>query len=697
MKRFLCLFILLTLILPLFSQNREIDSLQNLVQNMPGDTGKITLLNKLSITLRKKSLFGRATAYADEALLLSQKLHDSRGIAKSYLRLGDVDFAKASFTEALEYFEKALVIFTKLDDPAGITDALNYKGNVLYDQGNYPQSLDCYLKALKISETHGSPHSLSSSYENLAYLYKDQGDLKQSLDYDKKALALREKIKDTFAIAVTYNNMGITYKRMKDYGNALRCHQKALGLRLKMNDKNGMGGSYMNIGLVYKNMEIMNKALEYELLGLKCKEEGGDKNGIATAHCNLGDAYFIIHDPGKAIDQYNLGLEVGETIQSKEIIKYCYEGLATTYEKMGDAGKALYYFKQGSAIKDSIVNESTGKQLANMQARFESDQKDHKIALLNKDKDTQAVLNAAENKKQRIIIGSVTLGLLLTLLLAIFIWRGYRQKQRDHSKISAQKEIIEEKNKDITDSINYARRIQQAMLPLEQKINRYLKDYFILFRPKAIVSGDFYWFHEKDGTLVVAVVDCTGHGVPGAFMSLIGNDLLNEIIIGRNILEPGLILQELNRGIHKALKQEETQSRDGMDMALCVIRNKELKIAAANNPVWIYRQESGEMVELGATKSAIGGHTPTDQLFETTVTTLSAGDTLYLYSDGLADQFGGPKGKKFKYKQFRDILIASASLLAPLQKEKLEQAFDQWKGHVEQVDDVTVIGIRFSI
>jgi serine phosphatase RsbU (regulator of sigma subunit)/Flp pilus assembly protein TadD len=694
MKRVRSLLLFYSFSLTLLAQNKEVDSLQTLVSKAKEDTGKIALLNKLSACLRKKNNYGRATSYADEALLLSQKLGSQKGLALSCMNLGTISFGKADYKEALTYFQRAGTIFTALKDSSDIADALNGEGNVNYDQGSYPKALDCYFKSLKINEHRGSPSATSTSYENLAYVYKNQGDLKQALSYEQKALALRETLRDTFTIAASYNNMGITYKNLKDYSNALRCHEKALQLREKIGDKNGMGASYNNIGLVYKNQGDYKKAVEYQLLGLKYRIEGGDKNGVAISRCNLGSLYLTLSDTKKALDQFQQGLEEGEALSSKEIIKHCYSGLSNTYEKTGDLVKALLYNRKYSDIKDSIVNESNNKQIAGMKALFESDQKDHQIILLNKDKETQAAIATADSKRQKVIIGAVTLGLMLALVFVLFIWRSYRQKQKAHAEISAQKEIIEEKNKDITDSINYALRIQQAILPLDQKISKYLKEYFILFRPKDIVSGDFYWFQEKDGKIILAVVDCTGHGVPGAFMSLIGNDLLNEIVNGRSIHNPGHILQELNKGVHHALKQEETNSRDGMDLVICVLEGKRLAIAAANNPVWIYRKNKAQIEEITATKAAIGGHTPAEHLFETTLLDILPGDAVYLFSDGLADQFGGPKGKKFKYKQFKDLLLAAASQPLPEQKKNLEQAFDNWKGSQEQVDDVCVVGLR---
>lgn len=252
---------------------------------------------------------------------------------------------------------------------------------------------------------------------------------------------------------------------------------------------------------------------------------------------------------------------------------------------------------------------------------------------------------------------------------------------------------------DIKDSIEYAKHIQEAILPLESKIKTAFPDSFILFKPRDIVSGDFYWFAsvEKGGTPyhLIAAADCTGHGVPGAFMSMIGNTILNEIVITKEIIEPSDILNKLHQGIRTALKQKENESRDGMDIALCVYdsKNGKIKYAGANRPLWIIKNDN-TFEEIKATKSAIGGATDENQKFEAHQIELNKGDRFYLSSDGYADQFGGQNGKKLMTKKFKEVLISLKDKSIPGQKDFLNSFIDDWKKNHEQVDDILVIGVK---
>ena len=253
--------------------------------------------------------------------------------------------------------------------------------------------------------------------------------------------------------------------------------------------------------------------------------------------------------------------------------------------------------------------------------------------------------------------------------------------------------------KDIKDSINYAQKIQQSILPVESKIKAALPDSFILFKPRDIVSGDFYWFGSvnKEGVLhhVIAAADCTGHGVPGAFMSMVGNTILNEIVITKHIINPSEILSQLHHGVRTALQQSENESRDGMDISLCSINSQTNQVlyAGAFNPLWILRNNS-EMEIIKATKSAIGGFTPDDQVFESHTVQLHKGEAIYLFTDGYADQFGGELGKKLTAKKFRDAIILNRNKLMKDQGFYLANYIEIWKGKESQVDDILVIGIR---
>jgi serine phosphatase RsbU (regulator of sigma subunit) len=262
-------------------------------------------------------------------------------------------------------------------------------------------------------------------------------------------------------------------------------------------------------------------------------------------------------------------------------------------------------------------------------------------------------------------------------------------------EINKQKEEIAERNKDITDSINYARRIQTAILPKNEFLNNYFPKHFVLYKPKDIVSGDFYWSGHFENKKIIAAVDCTGHGVPGAFMSMVGSSLLNEIIHEKEITNANEILNNLRERLIRTLQQTgaEGENRDGMDIALCVLEGNVLEFSGANNP--IYHLHAGELMEIKGDKQPIGIYTGKDKVFTSTKIQLEKGDRIYIFTDGFADQFGGPKGKKFMYRKFQDTLLEGKDRGITQQKEELNKVFEAWRGSNAQVDDVLVIGIEF--
>ena len=249
------------------------------------------------------------------------------------------------------------------------------------------------------------------------------------------------------------------------------------------------------------------------------------------------------------------------------------------------------------------------------------------------------------------------------------------------------------------DSIHYAKRIQDATLPDLKLMNHYLKESFILFKPKDIVSGDFYWIEKKGDEILFAVVDCTGHGVPGAFLSLIGYNSLNKIVNELNIIKPSEILEELNQSVYKTLQNnlEYNHIQDGMDMSICSLNTKTnvLQFAGAYNPLYIVSNNT--ITEIKGDKISIGsGEGNLQNKFQNNVVQLNKNDCIYLFSDGYADQFGGPKGKKFKYSRFKELLIEMNKLEMSEQGENLDKTITTWQGNLEQIDDVCVIGVKAS-
>jgi serine phosphatase RsbU (regulator of sigma subunit) len=276
------------------------------------------------------------------------------------------------------------------------------------------------------------------------------------------------------------------------------------------------------------------------------------------------------------------------------------------------------------------------------------------------------------------------------------LWATSTAVHKEKERINILKQEIERKHQEIVDSVTYAQRIQEAILPSRTEINQAIPHNAIMFKPRDIVSGDFYWFSQKGEESILACVDCTGHGVPGAFMSMIGNTLLNQIVNERDIVQPNLILNELNKEITSALKQDAagSDSRDGMDISIININanKKQLQYAGANRPLYFVR--NNELIETKANKVAIGGHMQEEEKhFTNHVFELQKGDTIYLSSDGYADQFS-PSDKKLMTKRFKEIILGIQHLSMPEQEKYLAQYIDEWRGIMEQTDDVLVIGVR---
>ncbi|MBC7863054.1 MAG: serine/threonine-protein phosphatase, partial [Bacteroidia bacterium] len=430
--------------------------------------------------------------------------------------------------------------------------------------------------------------------------------------------------------------------------------------------------------------------------------------------------------------------EIALGLNEPRQIQTGYRTLYELYELKKDHEKALRYLERVVGMEDSLSISDFDSKLANMKSLFDLDAKDNEIAILTKD----GVINKEQLAKQKTIIFSAAGGGVLLFAFLFLAYRAYRRKKRDavilenqkqeiefkslmleekNSKISEQKDLIEEKNKEMLDSIKYAKRIQASLLASTTLLSKNLPEYFVFYRPKDIVSGDFYWatelrklrpgkmFQEK-GTevkgineaseFILVIGDCTGHGVPGAFMSLLNISKLSETINEKKINKPGLILDAVRKEIIHVLNppaeefsaQEEV--KDGMDCTLIRLdlESMTLNYAAANNPFYVLR--NGQINSCPADKMPVG-KSPTENIsFSTYTVPLQKGDIIYLMTDGYADQFGGPKGKKFKYKALQNLLKSGCDLSMSEQKKAIENAFAAWKGSMEQIDDVCIVGIK---
>ena len=655
-KFFLLLIVIASITNRSYPQQSKIDSFLTLLKKDKEDTDKV---NHLNILARKLSTSNPDTSIllANKALSLAEKVKSKKHIANSYHQIAWANLAKDNFPSALENNFKALKLREELGDKIGIALSLNNIGLIYRNQNDYSKALDCYLRALKTFEELGDKNKSATVLGNIGGIYNEQRDYAKALDYYFRSLKISEELGNKNLFTMVLGNIGNAYNLQGDYSKALDYNLKAMKLAEELEDQYVIAGLLCNIGFVYTNQKKYIKALEY----------------------------------------LNKSLQLSKNIGGKNFIKLNYLYLTKLDSAQKNWKLAYEHHKLFMLYRDSLINEENTKKTVQTQMQYEFDKKE---SLTKAGQDKKDAIVEEEKRRQKVITYSVSGGLFLVLLLALFIFRGYKQKKKANKELAEKNLIIEEHNKDITDSLHYASRIQRALLTSKEYISTHLNEYFILFKPKDIVSGDFYWAFspmESSGkhNFFFACCDCTGHGVPGAFMSLLNISFLNEALIAKDLREPNEILNNVRANIVKALNPDgSTEKKDGMDAVLCAIdlKRKMLYATCANNPIWIAR--NGIIDEIAPDKMPVGSHINMDKSFTKHSVQLQQGDIVYLFTDGYADQFGGPKGKKFKYKQLNEQLLAINDKPLAEQKTILEKTFEDWKGNLEQVDDVLVIGIR---
>jgi len=730
----------------LFGQNNKNDSLQKALLTTKSDTEKINIYNKLSNNYDKVSDYKAAINNAHMALVLSQKgsflkgeanaysnlgnvlmetavydsailffnksleirisLQDKKAIASSFNSLGGIYLATSNFPEALKYYKKSLAIREEINDKFGIAVCYNNLGNICGNQSNYAEALQYLLKSLKMKEdliAEGNKEidssSIAKAYTNIGLIYQMEEKYKEALSYHTKALRIRISRGDKNAISESYNSLGNIFYNKNDFVNALSYFEKCLAIKIEIGDQSGRAAILNNMAVVYKDQHQYDKALTLLKESQKINEEIGDEEGMLNGNINFGGIYYKLKNYSLSEEYFKKALIASQKFEIIDDLKECCKGLSDVYKAQGKFEQSLEYFQKFILFKDSINNEEASNKIVRAEMNYEFDKKK---AIEDAAHEKEVAIALAESKKQKIIIWSVCGILILVFGFAVYAYRSNLQKQKTNrelglknKKIEQAYAIIEEKNKEVMDSIQYAKRIQGAMITSDNYISQYLKDYFIYYQPKDIVSGDFYWAVNHHNKFYMAVADCTGHGVPGAFMSLLNISFLNETVIEKNIINPDIVLNEQRNHIIKALNPIGNEdSKDGMDCVLCAFDFNALTLeyAAANNSFYIIRKN--ELIVCKADKMPVG-KSPTDsQPFTYNKVQLQKNDSVYIFTDGYADQFGGKKGKKFKYKQLEEILLANCNLPLEQQKQILDTKFKEWKGNLEQVDDVLLIGIK---
>ncbi|MBI3518723.1 MAG: tetratricopeptide repeat protein [Bacteroidetes bacterium] len=601
----------------------------------------------------------------------------------------------------------------RLKDSLLIADANLFMGFCLQAKGNYKATLQHFLISTDIYKKKKDKVKLSKCYTAMGVVYWYQGFYDKAIDYYKKNITLSLELNDKHGLAASYGNIAIIFDEKRDLDNALGYYTKALQIFKEDKDLAQTAACLDNMSLIFKQKKDYNTAFDYNIQGYKLRENIHDTIGMLASMENLGSIFIALKKYEDAISISEKVLAIALRLGAREDVKYAYINLKEAYEAKKDYASANSILNKLMEVKDSLRNIENANQIAELETKFKTKEKETELSEIKLIQRLQAKENTEKLKRKNYFIIILSLIGAFILALAFILLKRYKEKQHVAEEFSAKNKAIEiqktiidkaylelsEKNNDITDSIKYAKRIQEAIFPSPAHFSNLLPQSFVFFKPKDIVSGDFYWVEKgTDDVVFVAVVDCTGHGVPGAFMSIVGFNLLNNAIHEHKCDNPADILHQVNEGLTETLKQtfEESAVKDGMEISLCKWDKTKNELTFAGANTIIYHISDHKIHIIKGNKHPIGSFYG-EQLkpFQNTEITIKPNDCVYLFSDGYADQFGGDKGKKYKYKQLEEFLLANADKPVHQQQAALAEEFEKWKGSLEQIDDVCVIGIKF--
>ena len=730
------------------NQISELDSLKKIFASEKSDTVKINLLLKIGAielendTLSALNKFRKALKIAStskdkvyilrtydrvgrrylktpyfksgltifkEGLALSKKWKNDNWQRYHYVHIADLLQNQGFSKQSLPYFDSALLHVSKV--PAEVkAEIIMKKGRAHYDIGEYKPAMDLYVKAQKIFEENKIEDRM---YGHLLHyigsVFKRQDLFEKALEYYEKEFALAKKLGDKRLEAESLYLCGAMYGTLGNLDKELEYNTKSLEIYKEEGDATGTALMLGNLASNYADRKQYDKAINYCLEAMQHYLKTGDMEKLAGTYTALGNNYSRTNKHALAIDYFKKALETNTKTETKQLLTASdiQRSMAFAYARKGDYKNAFNSYLTYRNLEDSINNQENREYLHELETKYETDKKEQEIALLNKDKkmqEAELALKDVEAKQHKAQRTYMIIGCILVLAIAGIAGWAFFNKRKDNKILAKQFEeinykniVIREKNKDITDSINYAKRIQEAVLPVPEELNSFFSESFVFYRPKDIVSGDFYWFTQFEDCAILAVGDCTGHGVPGAFMSIIGHDLLNQIILEDKIRKPSEILHTLDKRITSTLNKRGSKQEynDGMDIAVCLFDKAKQKMifAGANRPLVIKRDD--KIIEMPPNKFAIGGSQDSrSKQFVQHELDLLKSDTVYMFSDGYHDQFGGASGKKLKYHQLKQYITNLTQQHLTEHHDVFAQLFDKWKGDIEQVDDVCVIGIR---
>jgi serine phosphatase RsbU (regulator of sigma subunit) len=553
---------------------------------------------------------------------------------------------------AQELSNEALKLAQNIFYTKGIADSYKQLASCFLSVSNYGEVMQYAMQAKELYESLDDKEGQANCLNTLGFVYNFTGDYKKRLACNFECLELREQANDFKGKLSTLSNIGDTYTVLKDYDKALEYFFECL--RYDLDDHMNAIVNF-NVGEVNFYKENYTAAKKYIEIGLDYALKSGFWQ-ITIAAYKMLSSINLINGNTDVLTKLDKALELATQKNAKEDIYEIYELYSGCHKQKGNWEEAYKYLELHNELKNEVLTQNNTQKLKRIEFDFQF-------------KSIQSEANEIKEKNN-----------LLTKTFA---------------QIELQRNEIESKNIAITDSIHYAKRIQNSILPEEDKIKKLLPNSFVFYEPKDIVSGDFYWVEQVDEVIFFSAIDCTGHGVPGAFVSLIAFNMLNKVVLERKIKQPSLILNELDKLMRNLFTKSTEKVRDGVDMGICAYNTKtqELSFAGAYHSIFVC--DGNDFKEIKGNRESIGFSIFKEkkEFINHSIET-KPGDTVYLSTDGFPDQFGGEKGKKLKWKNFKQLLCDIQTTKIHDQKEDLKQFFYNWKNDLEQLDDVCIVGVK---
>ncbi|TAH20951.1 MAG: hypothetical protein EAZ08_04380 [Cytophagales bacterium] len=711
-------------ITPLLAQQGRINFLLDELKVARTDTTRTRVYNDLSAAYRNGDI-KRSYDYAQRALVIADKNNLKKGRADALNNMSWVFFRQGKYDTALVYQEEALSIREKIKEDVGIASSYSMIGLLEAQKGNYANALSFHLRALKIRERLTDKKGMAISYKHIGNVYNNQKQYDLAIDNYDKALKINQEIGDESQQASCLANLGNAYMLKKNFVFATDYMFRSLYLAEKQSDKYAIIVNFINLGNTYKEQKKYPLAFEYLNKGLNIAKEMNDQEAQIEVAEIMGEIYLAQGDLDNAIAQALQSLLTAKRMNNKDMILNNSKTLYLAYKKKQDIPKALLYHEMLSSIKDSIANQTNDNIYAELEAKFRMEQNQVLVKEQRQEMELMKKLQMADEvqkKRQRYMDIGVGVIVIFLLIFGVLVYRNYLQRQQHTNRlvglnhelrlqkeeilnqrnlIELQNQELNESNLQISKSIQSALYIQQGILPNKQKMDAMLgHEHFVVFKPRNIVSGDFYWLGQLDNKIVVAAADCTGHGVPGAFMSIIGSTLLDRIVRLKRIADPAQILTHLDEELKIILRRDGAQSDNGMDMGIIVFERNDIDwqkvmFSGAKIPLRFIRKGNKEMEQIQPVNRSVGFATKKEKPFITHEIFLEKGSQIYMSSDGYGDQDNSQQ-VRLGSARFVNLLSEYAHLSMHVQKSHLEDNFRIYQGKSAQRDDILVLGIKLS-